>query len=73
MDVYADSIQNLSDADKLLLVQRIWDDLAISETIPLPGWLVSEVRRRRDEMVEDPDLGLSHESVLSRIRAWRDG
>jgi putative addiction module component (TIGR02574 family) len=73
MDIYTDSIQNLSEPDKLLLVQRIWDDLASSKAIPLPEWLVSETRRRRDEMIENPNLGLSHEEVLSRIRAWRDG
>jgi len=73
MDIYTDSIQNLSEPDKLLLVQRIWHDLASSDAIPLPEWLVSETRRRRDEMIENPTLGLSHEEVLNRIRAWRDG
>lgn len=73
MDVYADNIQNLSEPDKLLLVQRIWDDLAVSDAIPLPDWLVSETRRRRDEMIENPHLGRSHEEVLRRIQAWRDG
>ena len=73
MDIYTDNIRNLSEPDKLLLVQRIWDDLAASDAIPLPEWLVSEARRRRDEMIENPKLGLSHEEVLNRIRAWRDG
>ena len=73
MDIYTDNIQHLSEPDKLLLVQRIWDDLASSEALPLPGWLVSEARRRRDEMIENPNLGHSHEEVLSRIRAWRNG
>ena len=72
MDIYTDSIQNLPEPDKLLLVQRIWSDLSSSDAIPLPDWLVSETRRRRDEMIEDPSLGHSHEEVLDRIRAWRD-
>lgn len=73
MDIYTDNIRNLSEPDKLLLVQRIWDDLAASDAIPLPEWLLSEARRRRDEMIENPKLGLSHEEVLNRIRPWRDG
>ncbi len=73
MDIYTDSIQNLAEVDKLLLVQRIWNDLAASDTIPLPDWLVSEVQRRRDEMIENPNLGNSHEKVIDRIRAWRNG
>lgn len=73
MDIYADNIQNLPECDKLLLVQRIWDDLASSDAIPLPDWLVSETRRRHEEMIENPNLGHSHEEVLNRIRAWRDG
>jgi putative addiction module component (TIGR02574 family) len=73
MDLYAGNIQNLAESDKLLLVQRIWDDLAASDSIPLPEWLVSEARRRRDEMMENPDLGYSHEEIVNRIRAWRNG
>ena len=73
MDIYTDSIQNLAELDKLLPVQRTWDDLAASDTIPLPDWLVSEAQRRRDEMIENPNLGYSHEKVIDRIRAWRDG
>ena len=73
MDIYTDNIQNLSQPDKLLLVQRIWDDLASSDAMPLPEWLVSETYRRRDEMLADENLGFSHDEVLNRIRAWRDG
>ncbi|TWU00829.1 addiction module protein [Stieleria varia] len=72
MDIYTDSIQNLSEVDKLLLVQRIWSDLSSSDAIPLPEWLVSEVGRRRDQMIADPNLGHTHQDVLDRIRAWRD-
>jgi hypothetical protein len=73
MDIYADNIQNLPELDKLLLVQRIWDDLALSDTIPLPDWLVSETRRRREELIENPNLGHSQEEGFNRIRVWRDG
>ena len=73
MDIYPDNIQQLSESEKLLLVQQIWDDLAASNNIPLPNWLVTEAQRRRDEMIADPALGHSHEEVLDRLRKWRNG
>ncbi|MFM9197796.1 MAG: addiction module protein, partial [Planctomycetia bacterium] len=39
VDLFTDSIQCLTAAEKLRLVERIWDDLAADESqIPLPSW-----------------------------------
>lgn len=74
MDVYTDAIRDLPAADKLRLVERIWDDLAAQGAlIPLPDWAVTEAARRRDEMVADPELGMSHEEVWKRIDDSRNG
>jgi putative addiction module component (TIGR02574 family) len=74
MDLYADAIRDLSPAEKLLLVERIWDDLAAEGgALPLPEWAVREARRRHDEMVADPQLGATHEDVWTRIQASRNG
>ena len=74
MDVYADTIRNLPAGDKLRLVERIWDDLAAeTDLIPLPEWAVAEARRRRDEMLADPTLGVTHEEVWRRINDSRNG
>ncbi len=74
MDVYADSIRSLAPADKLRLVEQIWDDLAAEGSpIPLPDWALSEAKRRRDEMAADPDLGLTHEEVWELIDDSRHG
>ena len=73
MDLYNETIRNLPDAEKLLLVQRIWDDLSGSDSIPLPDWAIAEANRRRDEMLADPELGKTHTEVVDRIRKWRDG
>lgn len=74
MDVYTDSIRDLPPAEKLLLVERIWDDLAAAGTpLPLPDWAVCEAKRRRDEMVADPKLGVAHEDVWKRIQDSRNG
>lgn len=74
MDIYADAIRDLAPAEKLRLVERIWDDLATEDApIPLPDWAVSEAARRRDEMLADPNLGSSHDEVWKRINDSRHG
>ena len=68
MDFYTDTIRDLAPADKLRLVERIWDDLAAEGgPLPLPEWAVNEAIRRRDEMVADPELGVSHDELWKRI------
>ncbi|WP_153555271.1 addiction module protein [Roseimaritima sediminicola] len=74
MDAYTDAIRSLDPAEKLQLVERIWDDLAAeSRSIPLPDWAVAEATRRRDEMIADPKLGLTDEEVWKRIDDSRNG
>jgi putative addiction module component (TIGR02574 family) len=73
MDVYTDTIRDLSPADKLKLVERIWDDLAAeADLVPLPQWAVTEATRRRDEMLADPTLGSTHEETWKRINDSRN-
>ncbi len=74
MDVYTDTIRDMAPADKLCLVERIWDDLAAEATpLPLPDWALTEAARRRDELVADPALGATHEEVWKRINDSRNG
>lgn len=74
MDLFADTIRGLPPADKLRLVEQIWDDLAAeTATIPLPVWALTEAKRRRDEMAANPDLGVTHEEVWKRINDSRNG
>jgi putative addiction module component (TIGR02574 family) len=74
MDIYTDTIRALGPAEKLQLVERIWDDLAAEDTpIPLPDWAIAEATRRRDEMLADPDLGSTHDEVWKRINDSRNG
>ncbi|RPI89502.1 MAG: Addiction module component, CHP02574 [Planctomycetaceae bacterium] len=61
-------LRALSPAEKLELVELLWDDLGASDaSIPLPEWVGLEAARRRDELIADPKLGLSHEEVWRRI------
>ena len=74
MDVYSDAIRDLPAADKLRLVERIWDDLAATEEpLPLPEWAKKEAARRRDEMLADPGLGYTHDEIWKRIDDSRHG
>jgi putative addiction module component (TIGR02574 family) len=72
MDLFTKSIQGLPATEKLRLVEQIWDDLATQEApIPLPEWAVREATRRRDEMIADPRLGVTHADVWARIASSR--
>lgn len=74
MDIYTEAIRALGPAEKLRLVERIWDDLAAEDApIPLPDWAVTEATRRRDEMLADPNLGSTHDEVWKRINDSRHG
>ena len=72
MSIDMNELHSLPDAEKLRIVEILWDDLGQSSTpIPLPGWAQVEAARRRDEM-RDPSFGLNHEETWRRI-ANRNG
>ncbi len=74
MDLFTESIQVLTAAEKLRLVERIWDDLAAQQDpFPLPDWALREAARRRDEMIADPHLGMTHGEMWARIASSRNG
>lgn len=57
------ALHNLPDAEKLRIVELLWDDLGESKTpLPLPEWVNREVARRRDE-TRDPSVGFTHEET----------
>jgi putative addiction module component (TIGR02574 family) len=72
MAIDTDELRALPAAEKLRLVEWLWDDLCDStEPIPLPEWVGREAARRLEEM-RDPDFGLSHEEVWMRIDERND-
>ena len=67
MSIDADELRALPAAEKMRLVEMLWDDLGEStEPIPLPDWVDREAVRRRDEM-RDPSCGISHEEAWQQI------
>ncbi len=72
MDLYTESIRSLPLGDRFKLIQTIWDDIVSSdEQIPLPNSAIEEAKRRRDEMLVNPAVGLTHDEVWKKIKDAR--
>jgi putative addiction module component (TIGR02574 family) len=68
-----DVLRNLPPAEKLQIVEELWDDLADSSTpLPLPSWHLEEARRRAAELDADPSIAIDREELARRID-HRDG
>ncbi|MFM7130057.1 MAG: addiction module protein [bacterium] len=65
-----DSIFDLSPAEKLQLVEDLWDDLAANPTdVPVHDWQIQELERRKNRLKDSPASGLTWEEVKQRIRS----
>lgn len=63
------SVFDLSVAEKLQLVEDLWDDLsAAPEAVPVHDWQREELARRRNRLEQDPAVGISWEELRNRVR-----
>jgi putative addiction module component (TIGR02574 family) len=70
MNADTPTVFDLSPAEKLQLVQDLWDDLAASpEDVPVHDWQIAELERRKSNLKKNPASGLSWEEVKRRIRS----
>ena len=61
---------DLSPAEKLQLVQDLWDDLAASPSdVPIPEWHKEELDRRAAEQEQRPEAALDWDEVKRQIRS----
>ena len=60
------ALLNLSPAERLLLVQDLWDSLD-AEDIPLTDEQMTELDRRKTDYEANPGSGCSWEAVQRRI------
>lgn len=68
------SVFDLSPAEKLQLVEDLWDDLAsVPANIPVHDWQIAELERRAANLRKHPASGLTLEEVMSRARAHKNG
>jgi putative addiction module component (TIGR02574 family) len=69
MDPAVPSIFELSPAEKLQLVEDLWDDLACTpDAVPVHDWQKQELARRKANLANNPASGLSWERVKQRVR-----
>ena len=67
MSIDTDELRSLPAAEKIRIVEMLWDDLGeATSPIPLPDWVDREAVRRREEM-RDPSFGISHDEAWRRI------
>jgi len=70
MEPSATSIFDLSPAEKLQLVEDLWDDLAATpDAVPVHDWQKQELDRRKTNLLENPAWELAWEEVKRRVRA----
>ena len=70
MDANVDSVFDLSPAEKLQLVEDLWDDLAaVPSEVPVYDWQRRELARRKANLLSNPAAGLSWDEVKRRIRS----
>lgn len=64
------SIFELTAAEKLQLVEDLWDDIASNpEAVPMHDWQVKELDRRKANLMKHPGSTLSWDEVKARVRA----
>ena len=64
------SVFDLSPAEKLQLVEDLWDDLAADpEEVPVQEWHKQELARRKARLSREPTSGLAWAEVRRRVRA----
>jgi len=67
------SIFDLSPAEKLQLVEDLWDDLAgTPEAVPIHDWQKHELARRKANLLKNPASASTWVDVMRRVRS-RDG
>jgi putative addiction module component (TIGR02574 family) len=70
MDSDGGSVFDLSPAEKLQLVEDLWDDLAVHpEVVPLHDWQREELARRKANLMKSPSSGLSWEGIKRKTRS----
>lgn len=68
MSIDIDLLRNLPVVDKLRVVTQLWDDIAQSNRpIIVPPEILSEVKRRSNELETDPSLSIDDDEFWRRV------
>ena len=72
MNTDFEQLFDLGVSEKLQLVEDLWDDIASNpEAAPVHDWQKEELARRKTNLMQNPDAGLSWEEIQRRVRATR--
>jgi putative addiction module component (TIGR02574 family) len=64
------SLFDLTPAEKLQLVEDLWDELAATPAnVPIHDWQKEELARRKANLANQPASGVTWDDVKSRIRS----
>ncbi len=68
MSIDVSELRNLPVADKLRIVEALWDDIGASnEPIVLHPWQFEEATRRSAEMKADPSIAIDRDELWRRV------
>lgn len=73
MNVPTTSGFELTPAEKLQLVEDLWDDLSSPRELPVRDWQRNEIERHKANLLANPAAGLSWSEVQQTIRERRFG
>ena len=68
MSIKLEELRKLPIADKLRIVEQLWEDIAASsEPFPLQPWHQDEALRRAEELDRNPGIALTREEVWKQV------
>ncbi|MDA0809988.1 MAG: addiction module protein [Planctomycetota bacterium] len=68
MSIELDQLRKLPVAEKLRIVEELWDDIQASDEKPqIPEDLQSDISSRAEELRNDPSSGLTREELWKRV------
>ena len=74
MTVDPASLLSLPAAEKMRLVELLWDSLGDDlQDVPVSDRAITEANRRRDELLRDPGLALTCEEMWQRVSNQNHG
>ena len=63
-------LMKLGLAERLQLVEDLWDSIALQTTdLPVPSWKIAELRRRKERFSKDPSSARTWDQVKERARS----
>ena len=68
MTIDLEELRKLPVAEKLRIVEQLWDDIgSADEPLTVRDWHKTEARRRAAELEADPDLAITRDELWKRV------